>query len=165
MGILYHSITVGRISSKLKSTNEVTIKHWSLSSRHLTFTPCHGCDSTSSISDNQCRIRKPRYLTTLIPNTMYNWNKTSNEFITYLNNLYSQTVESSPPLELPAIQLDSLAIQLIKSSFAPEKIVNDLIDTISAIEATSRACGLTTLDIYTDGSLDHDIHTTDEEPI
>src|SRR2546423_4057425 len=160
---IYHNITARRISSKSASTNSVIITHWAMSPIPFVFTPCQGCDSTSWISTNNfCCIQKPRSLTALIPESAYKWDRSLNELTAYLDNLYTNIITLLHPLELPTIHIDILDVQLIKSSFAS---TNDLVEVLEHIESSSRILRLTSLDIYTDGSLDHSIHTTDEEPI
>ena len=160
---IHHNITAGRISSKSASTNSVIITHWAMSPIPFVFTPCQGCDSTSWISTNNfCCIQKPRSLTALIPESAYKWDRSLNELTAYLDNLYTNIITLLHPLELPTIHIDTLDVQLIKSSFASTKTSDDLVEILERIESSSRILGLTSLDIYTDGSLDHSIHTTDK---
>jgi len=69
------------------------------------------------------------------------------------------------PTILPSITVDSLDVQLIKSSLRTNTAQVNLIDKLTSISEVSTKAQLSSIDIYTDGSLNKALATTNGSTI
>ena len=160
------TLSIGRVNTKLASNNLLVITHWSETQQQFKFVPCTGCSTTSWLSETSlCQIQIPRSRTAILPNNNFTWNKPSNTVYANIEELCPEYIPPTISEPLPRIQIDDIVTQLIKSSFLSERTCTDLLSRSTQISQEASIKQMSSLDFYTDGSLDASVHTPDGTPI
>ena len=159
-------LSIGRLTSRSTNNTTIILTHWSATSRPFEYMTCTGCTNKSWLSSNGiCQIQLPCSRSAVLPDESFIWNKATNTITTNISNLCPDISLPSQLPPIPSILIDSLDVQLIKSSFHSDRTIMDLTDALTRISLEANAHNTTALEIYTDGSLDSNIRDSNDSPI